>query len=91
MQHVPEIPDRPPETRLDEAVDGSPGPAYLTCRDVGRLLQLDPKTIARWAAHDPSMPALRVRGTLRFPATRLLAWLRAREQGRGRPRLAPPR
>ena len=59
---------------------------YLTADQVGELLQASPKSVYRWAKQDPSMPMLRIGATVRFPRERLLAWLRAREQGQGRPR-----
>jgi excisionase family DNA binding protein len=63
---------------------------YLTPTEVGTLLRVTKKSVYRWAAEDPTMPALRIGGTLRFSRTRLEVWLRSREQGRGRgrPRLA---
>jgi excisionase family DNA binding protein len=60
--------------------------AYLTADQVGELLQASPKSVYRWAKQDPSMPMLRIGATIRFPKERLLAWLRVREQGQGRPR-----
>ena len=61
-------------------------PAYLTPADVAKLLVVSEKSIYRWAAADPTMPALRVAGTVRFHRERLLTWLRDREQGRPRMR-----
>ena len=60
---------------------------YLTAADVADLLQVSEKSIYRWAAADPTLPTLRIGGTVRFPAERLLRWLRDREQGRGAARL----
>jgi excisionase family DNA binding protein len=62
-----------------------PEPEYLTPEQVGAMLQTSVKTVYRWAASDPTMPCLRIGGTVRFNRARLLAWLRAREQGPGRP------
>lgn len=63
------------------------GRGYLTPEQLADLLQVSTKSIYRWAIEDPTMPCLRIGGrTLRFPHARLLAWLRAREQGHGRPR-----
>ncbi len=59
---------------------------YLTARQFAALIQVSQKSVFRWATEDPSMPALRIGRTLRFPRARLLAWLRSREQGPGRPR-----
>jgi predicted DNA-binding transcriptional regulator AlpA len=64
----------------DEADD------YVTPSYVAAMVKLSPKSIYRLAANDPTMPAIRLGGSLRFPRKRLLAWLRAREQGAGRPR-----
>ena len=61
-------------------------PDYLTPEQVKAMLQVSVKSILRWAKQDPSMPMLKIGGTVRFPRTRLLVWLRAREQGAGRPR-----
>jgi excisionase family DNA binding protein len=59
---------------------------YLLPGEVGTLLRVSPKTVYRLASQDPTMPALKIGGSLRFPRERLLAWLRAREQGAGRSR-----
>ncbi len=59
-------------------------PAYLTAGPVAELLQLSAKTIYRLAKADPTMPALRIGGAVRFPRERLERWLRDHEQGRGR-------
>ena len=56
---------------------------YLTATQVARWLQVSEKSVYRWAAHDPSMPALRIGGVIRFPRERLERWVRSREQGTG--------
>jgi len=53
------------------------------------MLQVSDKSVYRWLKDDPSMPALKIGGTVRFPRERLERWLRDREQGRPRPRLRP--
>lgn len=58
-----------------------PQPAYLTADQVGELLQVSEKTVYRWLKADPTMPALKIGGTVRFPRERLERWLRDREQG----------
>ncbi len=58
------------------------GSSYLTPEQVGDLLQVSVKSIYRWAKADPTMPMLRLGGTVRFPQARLERWLRDREQGR---------
>jgi excisionase family DNA binding protein len=55
---------------------------YLTAADVADLLKVSAKSVFRWAQQDPSMPCLRIGGTVRFPRERLMRWLRDREQGR---------
>lgn len=56
---------------------------YLTATQVVRWLQVSEKSVYRWATHDPSMPALRLGGVIRFPRERLERWVRSREQGIG--------
>ena len=56
---------------------------YLTATQVARWLQVSEKSVYRWATHDPSMPALRIGGVIRFPRERLERWVRSREQGTG--------
>ncbi len=63
-----------------------PAPAYLTAEQVGQMLQVSGKSVYRWLKDDPTMPALKIGGTVRFPRERLERWLRDREQGRARPR-----
>lgn len=57
---------------------------YVTATELGRLLQVSPKTVYRWAAQDPTFPALKINGTVRFPLERVEKWLRGKEQGPGR-------
>jgi len=59
--------------------------AYLTAADVALMLKVSEKSVYRWAIQDPTMPALKVGGTVRFPAERLVKWLAARTQGSGSP------
>ena len=54
---------------------------YLTAEQVAELLQLGAKSIYRLAKSDPTMPMLKLGGTVRFPRERLERWLRDREQG----------
>ena len=75
-----------PTIQTEHHPDGVP--LYMTPNEVAALLQLSPKTIYRLAALDPSMPMLKLGGTVRFPRERLLHWLQAREQGPGRGRAA---
>jgi excisionase family DNA binding protein len=55
---------------------------YLTARDVAEMLQVDESSVYRWAASDPSMPATRIGGVVRFDRVKLDAWLDQRTQGR---------
>lgn len=61
-------------------------PLYLKPAEVATLTQISVKTWYRIVAADSSVPCLRISGSLRFPKDRLLAWLRAKEQGPGRAR-----
>ena len=54
-----------------------------TAAQVARWLQVSEKSVYRWATLDPTMPALRIGGVLRFPRERLERWVRSREQGSG--------
>jgi excisionase family DNA binding protein len=56
-------------------------PAFLTAVDVAAMLQVDVKTVYRWASTDATMPAVRIGGAVRFDRVKLLAWLEARTQG----------
>lgn len=64
---------------------------YLTAAELARELDVDNKTIYRWAQQEPSMPVLRIRGVVRFPRERVLRWLAEHEQGLARPRRSAPR
>jgi len=57
---------------------------YLTPDQVAAMLQVSPKSVYRWAKADPTLPVLKLGGTVRFHRDRLLRWLRDREQGRPR-------
>jgi excisionase family DNA binding protein len=57
---------------------------YLTPAQVADLWQMDVSTVYRLAASDPTMPATRIGGSVRFRADRLEAWCEARTQGRER-------
>ena len=63
---------------------------YLTAEDVAELLRVSVKSVFRWASEDPTMPALRIGRTVRFPQERLERWLSSREQGAGRSRRPSP-
>ena len=55
---------------------------YLTVAQVAVLLQVKPATVYTWVRDDPSLPALKIAGTVRFRRVALLGWLREHEQGR---------
>ena len=55
---------------------------YLWPHEAAGIVDVHPKTLERWAKADPTLPMLKVAGTVRFPRERFLKWLRDREQGR---------
>lgn len=55
--------------------------AYLTPAEVADLLRVSVKTVYRLAAQEPTMPMLKLGGSVRFPRERLLRWLDQRTQG----------
>jgi excisionase family DNA binding protein len=57
---------------------------YLTPAQVAELWQVDVSTVYRLVDKDPTMPATRIGGSVRFRADRLEAWCEARTQGRER-------
>jgi excisionase family DNA binding protein len=61
-------------------------PIYFTAAELAHQLQVDDKTVYRWAQTEPSMPVLRIRGVVRFPRERVLQWLADHEQGQSRRR-----
>jgi excisionase family DNA binding protein len=75
-----------PKSPLAEVSQPTTPPSYLLPAEVAELLRLSTKSIYRLAAEDPTMPVLRIGGSLRFPRERLLHWLRQREQGRAQPK-----
>src|SRR5262249_37332190 len=54
---------------------------YLTAAEVAEMLQVDPKTVLRYAQADPSFPCLRFGRAVRFPRCELHEWLQRRTQG----------
>ena len=58
-------------------------PSYLTPKQVADMLQVDERTVLRWAQQDAYMPATRIGRVIRFEKTALERWL-----ARKRPRSA---
>jgi excisionase family DNA binding protein len=58
-------------------------PTFLTPLQVAEMLQVNERTVLRWAAEDASMPATKIGRVIRFEREPLLRWL-----ARKRPRLA---
>ena len=56
-------------------------PVYLTPENVADMLQVDQRTILRWAAEDTSMPTVRIGRVIRWEQAALKRWL-ARKRGR---------
>jgi excisionase family DNA binding protein len=59
---------------------------YITVAEGAATLKVKKPTLYRWIAQDPSVPALKINGTVRLPKARFLKWLRQHEQGQGRGR-----
>ena len=58
---------------------------YDKADGIGKLFNMSSKSVYRLASEDPSFPSVRIgKGSIRFPRSRVLEWVRAREQGRGR-------
>ena len=70
-----------PERNLDVSAAGVP--VFLTAQQVADMLQVDERTVLRWAQHDASIPATRLGRVVRFERESLLRWL-----ARKRPRAA---
>ena len=64
----------------------APEPVYWTAKGFAAVVRASEKTVYRWMREDPSLPALRIRGLVRFPRARVLRWLQVHEQGPGRAR-----
>lgn len=78
------LPDEGPRVNVSRQVIEAPKrlAEYLTPDQVGDMLQLSAKSVYRLAKADPTMPALKIGGSVRFHRERLERWLRDREQGR---------
>ena len=56
-------------------------PTFLTAEQIADMLQVDERTVLRWAQQDASMPVTRLGRVVRFEREALLRWL-ARKQPR---------
>ena len=56
-------------------------PTFLTAEQIADMLQVDERTVLRWAQQDASMPVTRLGRVVRFEREALLRWL-ARKQSR---------
>jgi excisionase family DNA binding protein len=72
-------------TEQGSRVSASVLPAFLTARQVADMLQVDERTVLRWAQHDASMPATRVGRVVRFEREPLLRWLARKQPRSARP------
>ncbi len=58
-------------------------PTFLTAQQVAEMLQVDERTVLRWAQQDATMPTTRIGRVVRFEREPLLRWV-----GRKQPRAA---
>jgi excisionase family DNA binding protein len=54
---------------------------YLSPSQLADLLGVHASTISRWAATDPTMPAIRIHGTVRYRLDQVELWLAGKTQG----------
>jgi excisionase family DNA binding protein len=66
-----------------EPTKTAPTLRYLNAAQLADLLSVNRSTIGRWAATDPTMPAIRIAGTVRFRLDQIEAWIGAKTQGQG--------
>ena len=50
-------------------------PVYLTPENVADMLQVDQRTVLRWAAEDARMPTIRIGRVIRWEQDALFRWL----------------
>lgn len=67
----------------------TPLPVYVTPQQVAGMLQVDERTVLRWAQQDVSMPVFRFGRVVRFERGALLRWL-DRKKPRGARQAAAP-
>ncbi|MGH7264767.1 MAG: helix-turn-helix domain-containing protein [Candidatus Rokuibacteriota bacterium] len=70
--------------------DPAQDPAYFLAEEVAALLRTSQKSVYRIRKADPTMPALVLGKSVRFPSGKLRRWLASREQGAGRARRTAP-
>ena len=59
-----------------DAIEARPAlPIYLTPKKVARMLEVNERTVLRWAAEDPSMPTIRIGRVIRWEQDALFRWL----------------
>jgi excisionase family DNA binding protein len=56
-------------------------PEYYLPEEIATKLRVSVKTVYRWMKAEPTMPALKIGGAVRFPRERFDRWLRENEQG----------
>ena len=74
----------------DPVKSGSTLPVYLTPEQVATMLQIDERTVLRWAQQDTSLPATRIGRVIRFEREPLMRWL-ARKRPRSGAKMAQER
>ena len=72
---------RPVAAPCEPAKTATTLPLYLTPRQVADALQVDERTVLRWAQQDATMPVTRFGRVIRFERAALLRWLE-RKKGR---------
>ncbi len=50
---------------------------YLTTEELAALLKVPVRTVHHWRYRGESPPAVKIRGTLRFPMSGVQAWIKA--------------
>jgi excisionase family DNA binding protein len=58
-------------------VAASAAEEYLTTEELAALLKVPVRTVHRWRYRGESPPAVKIRGTLRFPLSGVQAWINA--------------
>jgi excisionase family DNA binding protein len=58
-------------------VAASAAEEYLTTEELAALLKVPVRTVHHWRYRGESPPAVKIRGTLRFPLSGVQAWIKA--------------